>query len=391
MNILLIHPHDIYSTIEPWTIRIVSCAREFVKMGHTVKLVYFPRLNDKNKVGVCTYGIEVIAFDRRPGPHVLLMNIKRMCTLAGWSDVVHFQKCFYWASLPALCAAYLANKPLHYDWDDWEEKIWYESCGKGLHSRFIGLFFKLLERVLPVLSDSVSCASSRLKEIAVTFGMDEEYIFDSPVGADTEKFFPDIDSHWVREKYGIAADEKLALYIGQLHSAQHVDLFIKGANIVLHRQPRVKFMIVGEGFLECQLKQLVHTLGLEEKVIFTGAVDHDMVPAYICAADVCVAPFRDTEVTRCKSPLKIAEYMACGKAIVASNVGEVRKMLGGIGVLVEPGDCYDLTEGILKVINDEALGKKLGKAARFRAERKFNWSHTAANLLQAYRKIGGVG
>ena len=53
---------------------------------------------------------------------------------------------------------------------------------------------------------------------------------------------------------------------------------------------------------------------------------------YHIAADICVVPFRDTKVTCCKSPLKIVKYMAMGKAIVASNVGEVRRMLGGVAV-----------------------------------------------------------
>jgi glycosyltransferase involved in cell wall biosynthesis len=95
-------------------------------------------------------------------------------------------------------------------------------------------------------------------------------------------------------------------------------------------------MIVGEGFLEKSLRELVKDLGIEDKVIFTGSVPHHKIPEYISSADICVAPFRDTKVTRCKSPLKIVEYMAMGKAIVAGNVGEVRRLLGGIGILVEP-------------------------------------------------------
>jgi glycosyltransferase involved in cell wall biosynthesis len=64
-------------------------------------------------------------------------------------------------------------------------------------------------------------------------------------------------------------------------------------------------MIVGEGFMERSLRNLTYELGIQDKVIFTGAVPHDKIPQYISAADICVAPFRDTKVSRCKSPLKI--------------------------------------------------------------------------------------
>ncbi len=385
MNILMIHPHDLFDKSEPWTIRIESIAEIFAKRGHRVKLCYFPL-----SLGVKSHiehsgNIEVIPLDRTPSPAAFVSNTFQLIRLARWADIVHLQKCHYYASVPAVIAAYVTGRPFHYDWDDWEEKIWYESCGRGLHSRFIGFSFKMLERWLPILADSVSCASQRLKELTRTYGVREEYIFDSPVGADLNKFRPDLNGNWVKEKYEIKGD--LVLYIGQLHGAQYVDLLIKAANIVLHKRPELKFMIVGEGFLEKALRQLTYELGIEDKVIFTGAIGHDDVPSYIAAATVCVAPFKNTLVTNCKSPLKIVEYLASGKPIVASLVGETRRMVGGVGVLVPPGDYHALAGGILRLLNDLRLREKMGQAARIRAEKKYNWSFTADSILSAYDKI----
>lgn len=387
MNILLVHPHDLFDKSEPWTVRILSFAREFSKNGHAVKLCYFPVLLGNNHSSLSIDGIDCIPFDRTPSPSFFLRNTRSITSLGRWADIIHFQKCHYYAALPAVIASYINKKPLHYDWDDWEEKIWYESCGKSLHSKFIGFSFKLLERLLPVLSDSVSCASDHLKELTKKFGVKEEFIFDAPVGADLDKFNLSASGNKIKEKYHILENEHIVLYIGQLHGAQYVELLIKAVNIVLQKCLDVKFMIVGEGFLEQQLRKLVYDLGLEDKIIFTGAVSHDEIPFYISSASVCVAPFSDTEVTRCKSPLKIVEYMASSKAIVASNVGEVRKMLGGVGMLTAPGDYHALAKGIITLLGDSNLRKNLGLAARKRAEHKYNWSYTAANLLRAYNKI----
>ncbi|MDD5669019.1 MAG: glycosyltransferase, partial [Candidatus Omnitrophica bacterium] len=107
-------------------------------------------------------------------------------------------------------------------------------------------------------------------------------------------------------------------------------------------------------------------------------------------ADVCVAPFRDTPVTRCKSPLKIVEYMSCGKAVVASNVGEVPRMLGGAGVLVKAGDVRSLSDGIELLLKDPCLRKKLGEFARRRAENRYNWAQTAQTLVAAYESIYAI-
>ena len=385
MNILMVHPHDLFDKSEPWTIRITSIAKEFIRHGHNVKLCYFPLTVNDNHLPRTIDSIELIPLDRTPSPGIFISNIIKILRLCSWTDVVHFQKCQHYASIPTLIAAYISGKPLHYDWDDWEEKIWYESCGRSLHSRFIGFSFKILERWLPFLSDSVSCSSGYLKKLSYKFGVKKEYIFDAPVGADMEQFKPGLDGGWVRNKYGIQKD--LILYIGQLHGAQYVDLLIKAANIVLHKRQDARFMVVGEGFFGEKLRRATQILGIEDKVIFTGAVKHEDIPFYIAAATVCVAPFDDTEVTRCKSPLKIAEYLASGKPIVANLVGEVRNMVGGVGVLAEPGDHRSFANGILQLLENNAMRNAISKRARTRAERKYNWTYTADSLLSAYAKI----
>ena len=384
----MIHPHDLFDKSEPWTIRIKSIAEKFVKKNHRVKLCYFPLTLNEGHLPENMGSIELVPLSRTPSSIVFIKNTKKLIELCRWADVVHFQKCHHYAAVPAVIAAYIAKKSLHYDWDDWEEKIWYESCGRGLHSRFIGISFKVLERWLPVLADSVSCASGYLKRLAHKFGVKKEFIFDTPVGADLEKFKPGLDGSRIREKYNIKRN--LVLYIGQLHGAQYADLFIKAANVVVHKCQNVSFMVVGEGFLEQKLKKLVYNLGIDDKIIFTGAVSHNDVPFYIAASSICVASFKDTLVTCCKSPLKIAEYLASGKPVVVSNVGEVRKMVGGVGVLVKPGDYHSLADGILRLLNDENLRERLSNYARVRAERKYNWNYTANSLLSAYKKITGI-
>ncbi|MFH1791624.1 MAG: glycosyltransferase family 4 protein [Candidatus Omnitrophota bacterium] len=387
MNILMVHPHDIFDTAEPWTVRIVSIAREFVKTGHSVKLCYFPVLIGAKHGASVLNGIEVIPFDRTPSPAVFIGNTRRLIGLCGWADVMHFQKCHHYSSVPALAAAYITGKPAHYDWDDWEEKIYYESCGKNALSVLIGSSFLVLERFLPYLSDSVSCASGQLRKMAAAFGAPKERVYASPVGADLSKFSPDSGAGRVKITFSINGD--MVLYIGQLHGAQYAGLFIYAAALVLRKKPDVKFIIVGEGYLEGNLRRLASDLGIAGNMIFTGSVPHDAVPRFIGEADVCVAPFDDTAVTRCKSPLKVAEYLACGKPVVASDVGEVSAMVGDAGVLVKPGDCSELAEKILMILMDKELGERLGRLARSRAEENYSWKHTADTLLSAYSGICG--
>lgn len=385
MKILMLHPHDIFSPSEPWTIRIVSLAREFRDKGHQVKLAYCPLSIDEEKWDIDLENIEIISLNRKAGLHSLFYNIKKIKEIAEWTDIIHFQKCFHYVSIPALICGWFLNKPLHYDWDDWEEKIWYHSNRKSIHTLIFGNFIRLLERSLPMVVDTISASSKKLEELCISFGVKKSAIFNTPVGADLKKFSPAISGEEIKRKYHL--DKKITiLYLGQLHGGQYVNMFIQAANVVLHKQPNAIFLIVGQGFMLDRLRESVLRLDIEDKVIFTGSVQHELIPQYISASDICVAPFENNEVTICKSPLKIVEYMAMQKAVVASNVGEARKMLGGVGILVEPGNFYSLAEGVLKLLRDRCLKDKLGMMARQRAEKRYNWSKTASSLLAAYTK-----
>lgn len=382
MNILMVHPHDLYSSSEPWTIRIKKIAEEFIKRGNSVKVVYFP-LDHCNAGKVSSdKGIEFISFDRRLGLVLLLKNVFKMIELSKWADVIHFQKCYYYAVLPALIASWINNKPLHYDWDDWETKIFYYSNPSQI---FIGEFLNIFEKLLPGVVDTVSVSSLNLRQLSRLRGARDEFIFSAPVGADLEVFNPwIIEQHKgiVKKRYN--TNKYLVMYVGQLHGGQYADLFIQAANLILKKRRDVSFMIIGEGYRLAELKDLAGGMGITDHLIFTGFVKHDDIPVYLADADVCVACFEENEITKSKSPLKIVEYLGSARAIVASNVGEVRNMIGGVGILVRPGDAVDLSNGIMLLLGDKKLRDALSNGAVERARKKYNWRVTANNILEAY-------
>jgi len=385
MKILMVHPHDIYSLAEPWSVRIVYLAKEFERKGHTVELAYFPLEWNRQKVSRLSKNIRVIPLPRKHGPHILISNILTLWRLAARVDVVHFQKCFYHAAIPAIVVALLCGKHLHYDWDDWEVKIYEVSTHPSFLRNIIRNFLAVLENITPAVADTVSVASQRLKIECQKIIKSDDVIFDAHVGADLKQFNPLISGLAVKEKFGIT--KPLILYLGQLHGGQYVEFFIHTAKKLINDYHQdLSFMIVGDGYMANDLKKMANQLDLGGSIIFTGAVSHELVPQYIAAADICVACFEENEVTSCKSPLKIVEYLASGKAIVASGVGEVPEMLQDSAVLTTPGDVDSLASGIIKVLSDSEFKDRIQKSARRRAEEKYNWEVTAGNLLKAYEK-----
>lgn len=382
MKIVMIHPHDIYNDLEPWTVRITYLAQELVKAGHEVKLVYHrycPPGGSPADESSCHYPFETIAFERHP--FAIFHNTGRLEKIAWWADVVHFQKCSNYAAIPAVAAAFYQRRPLHYDWDDWEQAIFDQDNDNPIGS---WIYFGQMERHLLKLVDTVSVASSGLEQLCDTMNFPRERRFTIPVGADLEVFHPANQGSELRQKYGW--QKKLVIYQGQISGSNYVHLFIRAAQLLLERRSDVDFVIVGGGDKLADARKLAAELDLGGRLTFTDKVPHNQVPRYISAADIAVACFEDNKQVRCKSPLKIKEYMASGKPIVASRVGDVPHMLEGCGVLVDPEDFRDLARGIERLLDSEAEARELGRKARARAEDLYSWGKSAETLLAAYDK-----
>ena len=382
MNILMLHPHDIYSNSEPWTVRITYLAEEFVKRGHNVRMIYHlidHRTSLEDATARQEYPFTTIPAYRHQ--LALVAKMRSVAKFARWADVIHFQKCFAHVSIPAIWSGYRLGKPVHYDWDDWEFGIY----NYNPMNRVVGSTIDLFEKTLPHLVDSVSVASEPLRQMALDLGVPESRIFEAHVGADLERFRPDIDGSSVRERHHL--EGPIVLYLGQLHGAQYLELFLNACAKISEKRPDASFMVVGGGDRFGELFQLAEELKIAHKVVFTGSIDHDDIPLYVAAADVAVATFEDTPQTRCKSPLKIVEYLAAGKAIVASKMGEVPRMIGDAGILVEPGNAEQIADGALRYLDSPELTKEMGKKARLSAETEYNWGVTAENLLTAYELI----
>ncbi len=380
----MVHPHDIYSPLEPWTIRITQFADELSRKGHDVVLLYFPLTTLDGPVSFNK--VSFVRLDRRLSLQSLYRNTVLLYGLARGADIVHFQKAHFYAAVPALLAAFFSGKHLHYDWDDWEEKIFNAAIpARTLTSVATGLSFYLLERCLPFLADTISVSSASLRALALHRGAREYNTVSAPVGGDLRSFYPGRSGDDVRRKFGFTTDT-VVFYHGQLHSCQYVRVLLQAIKIMDQAVLSIplKFMIAGSGSELLSLQDYCRELGLGQKVIFTGFVPHADIPDHIAAADICVAPFEDNEVTRCKSPLKIVEYMAAGKPVVASDVGEVRMMLDGAGLLVPPGNPCEIAREVLRLAADKELREKLSLAARHRAETCYNWRASVENLEFAY-------
>lgn len=393
LRVLMLHPHDI--RYFPWTVRIVKFAEILGRRGYKVTLVH-PEIRWQELGSFPTGPIFQVPEDApyrvvSLGERYVHMarNLRTVVELAREADIIHLQKCFASVALPALIASRKWDRPLHYDWDDYEEAI-ISSVADNCPRSFPTLT-RFYERRLYRYADTISVASEGIRQLALERGIPPDRIFPAPVGADLEAYQPDLDGGFVRRQGDRPiGDAPLVLYLGQLEGAAYAELVLEAAARIRDRVPEARFLVLGGGHLLKGLRRRAAGLGIESTLGFPGYAPRHLVPYYTAAADVAVACFEDNRITRCKSPLKIAEYMAAGKAIVASRVGEVPTMLGDCGILVEPGDVESLAEGIECFLRDPELRREHGRRARARAEAIYNWEWSVDHLEKAYALATGT-
>ena len=171
-----------------------------------------------------------------------------------------------------------------------------------------------------------------------------------------------------------------------LRQEYDLDLLIQALPPLIETIPDARLIIVGDGDGLPSLRTQVEQAGLTDRVVFTGRLAPDRAAPLLRAADVAVAPYRDTLINRSKCAAKIIYYMAMGKPIVSSRVGQNLEYLDGglAGLLTEPGDAADLAAGLVALLRDPERAAELARRARQRIWEQFDWRKQISQVEQAY-------
>ena len=372
MRVLIVQRFDLASV--SCARRVISEARELTALGHEVTLVDMPHPRRQAEVG-CTASVAdltVLSLERTP--RALLRNLRRLQD-APKPDLVHLWKSYPDAAIPALLYAWRNRIPVHYDWDDWEEGITLGLTESPMSAALVSKW----ERAVCRWADSVSVASQALRQAALAYGCEPEKLSDLPVGVDSERFFPRPPDKGIRAELGFRGP--VLVYLGQLEVASYVVQTVDVLKEVRRTHPTAGLLVIGGGRLTGQLRGAIQRAGLTDSVHITGYIDADRVPDYLSLGDVALAPFEDNQVVRCKSPLKIAEYLSMGMPVVASDVGEARTMLhGGGGRLVPPNDWKAMGRAAVELLEEDLPREQVVPDG-------LTWRRHAEILAQTYRGL----
>ena len=172
-------------------------------------------------------------------------------------------------------------------------------------------------------------------------------------------------------------------FVGWFVAWHRLDVLMSEFARLAASDPRLRLLLVGEGPLAAMLATQAEALGIKERVIFTGSVPHAATASYIAAMDICVVPHSNVF----RSPIKLFEYMARGRAVVAPRTEPIETVIqhGKNGLLFSPEQPADLAAQLSCLIADPHERQRLGEAAHCSVAERHTWRRNAEAVLSALK------
>jgi len=253
---------------------------------------------------------------------------------------------------------------------DWlgDRTLWVRRL-KGLLAR---LAFKHCDRIV-VLTDGLRGL------LHDRYGVPLERIAVLPSGTDEQQFAPR-DPVASRLELGLLPARPYIGFVGSFYRYQGLSCLLDAMVLITEACPTAQLVLVGDGEVVDELKQQARRLGMEDNITWTGRVPYWEVPVWIGAMNLCVAPFcGDRGET---SPVKIFDYLACQRPVVASAIPSVvSTFTPDSGVQLTASDqARPLADAIITLLNDPARCTVMGQQGRRFIEGRFSWTAIVEQL-----------
>ena len=255
--------------------------------------------------------------------------------------------------------------------------------GRGRRSALGGVKNQLRRRMMLRAKGVVTVSPGLGERVHSRYNVPRDRISVVPNGVDTDRFRP-LDPKEARARLGWA-EAPWVVFVGNLVAWQGLETLVRAAPDAIEACG-ARFAIVGDGQLRASLETLARKHEIADHVSFAGSVPYETVPTYIGAAAACVAPFtRARNEAIGLSPLKVYEYLACGRPVIASAVPGISELMqrSGAGIAVPPDDPGALAAALRGVLGKPTEAREMGERGRAFAVNECSWKRSAESVERA--------
>jgi glycosyltransferase involved in cell wall biosynthesis len=225
-------------------------------------------------------------------------------------------------------------------------------------------------------------------------GLTTDRVLVNPNGVDADRYHPQVDGSGVRARYGLQPFIVVGFIgtFGPWHGAEVLaDAFVRLLAANPERARTTRLLMIGDGARMAAVRQILDRGGALQATVFTGLVPQEQGPAHLAACDILCSPHvaNPDGTPFFGSPTKLFEYMAMGKAIVASDLEQIGKVLnhGRTALMVPPNDPAALAKRLDELIDSATLRATLGSAARRDAVERYTWRSHTSRTIERLRAI----
>ncbi|MFC1918898.1 glycosyltransferase family 4 protein [Chloroflexota bacterium] len=240
---------------------------------------------------------------------------------------------------------------------------------------------KFLEKRVYSMVDMVLPDAPQYAKYIAGMGVDRAKVKLLPFPVDTGLFNPSADCSGVRQKWNLNESDQVIVFIGTLFEFSGLDDFIYQFPQVIKEIPEAKLLIVGDGPQRVKLERIINELNLDKKVIITGFEPYQTMPQYINSAKICINTFRISDKTMDIFPAKIMQYIACGKATVATALDGITTVLPGESHgLVYATSAAGMAREVISLLRSPERQQTLGQAGLNHVSQNYSYEKIAHQL-----------
>lgn len=252
-------------------------------------------------------------------------------------------------------------------------------CFVGIARRIEKFVFNRASLIITVsdfLNEKIKkIVGSGKRIVTIPNGAPQKWLDEEPSKKETKR---------LRRQYGLSG-KKVVCFMGGLVRWHNFDLLLEAVKSLQEDVPEAVLVILGDGPMKRHILAKVYELGIKnDSVLLVGAVSHNKIPEYLSLADVAVIP----ETNNFRSPIKIFEYMALGKPVVAPRMPSIEMIIedGKDGLLFEPGDPSSFKAMLLQLLSFPVQQQAIGRLAQQKIAHNFTWEANAHRIISLINK-----